>query len=773
MKVFIGRLVPLCIMLLASLSSAKVLDTLIIEGVSSSVQGSIVRSQCGLHTKSDISGPALTDAVKRLYYLGLFKSVDFAIASETDTSVSLVLKVLEFPMVETVEYVGNKKLKIEDFEKTVTLKKNQVLSDASQFNAITAIKKLYAEKGYLNAAVTIDTVSAKALGNVLVKIKIKENAKVEVKTIAFKGNVAIKTSKLKWTFKTKEKKILWGGDFDAEKYKLHLDSLIMFYNDLGYLDAEIEKDSVNYSDNKKDLNLVIYIHEGNKFIRGNVYFTGNKVIETPDLDSVIAFRKGKPFSKTEFEMTKEAVVSRYREDGFLWVQVKDQRQYRGDTIDVTFDIVEGVPAIIRKIDITGNTKTREKVVRRELVLYPGQKYKHSQMMRSVRDAMQLNFFTTVVPDMRPNDDGTVDFIFNIQEKDNIGQLQLGAAYSVVDKFTANFSTSIPNFRGAGQQLNLSVDYGMRRQAVSLGFMEPWAFETPTSLSGTVFFDRGVDYTNADISVISGGFRGGVGRRLTWPDDYFTASAGYELSWQDQLTSNSATNLLDYEYKNGNLEVLRRGLYSKLSLGLRRSDTDLPMFPTSGSVLSINTDIAGLGGDYSFAKGILSTENYYPIFWKVVLIAQTKFGLISSLGAGPIKIPRGELFKAGGVYGVDGIIRGYPEYSFGGYSNTFYSQGTNRALTMLTLSGGLQIPILDQQLYLMLFGDMGNIWARIADVNLKDTYHGVGAGFRLQIPMLGLLGFDFGWGLDQLDKDSYFGNKPQSHLVPHFIMNKGF
>ena len=187
------------------------------------------------------------------------------------------------------------------------------------------------------------------------------------------------------------------------------------------------------------------------------------------------------------------VENSYREEGYLWVQVNDERSYRDDTIDVTFDIYEGRSAIVRKIDIKGNTKTMEKVVRREIDLLPGKKYKQSLMMRSRQKIMALNFFSDVKPDLIPNDDGTIDLAFDITEKDNIGQLQIGAAYSGYNGFIGTFSTSIPNFRGAGQELRLNVEYGSEYQNLSVSFTEPWAFDRPISLSGSVFYSNNSYY----------------------------------------------------------------------------------------------------------------------------------------------------------------------------------------------------------------------------------------------------------------------------------------
>ena len=213
------------------------------------------------------------------------------------------------------------------------------------------------------------------------------------------------------------------------------------------------------------------------------------------------------------------VENAYREEGYLWVQVNDEHSYRGDTIDVSFDITEGRAAIVRKVDIKGNNKTMEKVIRREISCLPGKKYKQSLMMRSRQNLLALNYFADVKPDLIPNEDGTIDLVFDITEKDNIGQLQIGAAYQMSDGFVGTFSTAIPNFRGAGEELKVNLEYGVSgRRNINLAFTEPWAFDKPLSLSTNVFYSKSV--YSGDTSKAYGFILGGSRSRLKWPDDRF-------------------------------------------------------------------------------------------------------------------------------------------------------------------------------------------------------------------------------------------------------------
>ena len=736
----------------------KRLDTLAVEGLFIQ-QPYTVYNAISLKKGAEFASSDIQMAIKSLYKLGVFRSVDFYVTKETDSTASLLCKIAEFPLIESIEYSGNKKLKQKDFEEKMTMKKGQVASDALLFDNVNIIKKLYAQKGYLLAQITPALIPTKVPGNVIAKFSIKEGDKVLVKQITFKGNVDIKESKLKSKFKTKEKKLIWGGDFDQDLYKSHLDSLLLFYNDEGYVDARISRDSIWYADNKKDIYIEIEVNEGRKFFTGDFFFAGNKILETPRLARLVVLKKNKAFQKSKFEETREFLTNAYREEGYLWVQVKDRQTFRGDTIDVTFDINESKPAIVRKIAISGNTKTKDKVVRREMKIFPGEKYKQSLMMRSVRDIYQLNFFSNVKPDLSPNDDGTVDLDFGITEKDNIGQFSVGAAYSQIESFMGTLNLSIPNFRGEGEKLDLGLQVGQLRQNVSLNFTEPWAFNSPTTLQGGVLYDK-TRWATGDWTQ-EYGFNGGLWRQLRWPDDYFSAGLSYDLMWKDDYNKDST------HYING-IHLQPHGLQSKLKLTLRRDDTDMPTFPSQGSIISASPEIAGLGGDYQYLKTILSYDTYFPVFWKFVLGAHTKYGMISAVpwSSGDIRISRWDVLSAGGVWYTDGMIRGYDDLKFGG--RNFPEMGK----AMLALSTELRFPVLEQTLYLSVFGDAGNTWSAIENVNPVDLYPGVGVGIRLLVPMLGLMGFDEGYGFKNPDVSDPFSSKASGFHF-HFQMGKGF
>lgn len=731
--------------------AAKTIDTIAIQGLSIN-QPSVVRNTILLKKDKEFNSPDIQESIRKLYSLGLFKQVDIFVTNETDSTVSLLVGVEEFPICEGIEWSGTKKIKDKELSEKIPLKKGQIVTDAILFKTKKVIKKQYDEKGFLVAQVSSEKIKTKIPGNVIVKFSIKEGSKVKIKEITFQGNKAVKSKTLLSKLKTKESRWWRSGEFEDEKFRSHLDTLILYYNDLGYLDASIIRDSLWYSNDKRSIFINIVVDEGKKYYAGDFSFSGNRIIETDSLQTKIQLKRGKPFKKSRFDLSKYLIENTYREDGYLWVQVQDKRTFRGDTIDVNFDITEGRPAIVRKIDIKGNTKTMEKVIRREIDVLPGRKYKQSLMMSSRQKIMSLNYFNTANPDLSPNEDGTIDLVFDITEKDNIGQLQVGAAYSAVDKFVGTFSTSIPNFRGAGQTLNLNLEYGGNRKNVSLGFEEPWAFDAPTSLSGTVFYSEN-DINSLVGNVQSYGFTIGAGRsRMTWPDNHFRIGSTYELSYSKAQEGNHQFN---------NVRIPKEGIRSSLSLTLRRYDLDVPLFPTSGSLLTINPEIAGLGGTYKYLKGTISDEQYFPLPYKLVLGLKAKFGHIAPLSGKEIVIPSHELFYLGGVMSVDADLRGYLDRSYGGPNG----------ISLFASTVEIRYPLLEQQIYLGIFADAGNVWPSLSEVNLLDVKKSIGAGFRLNIPMLGIMGFDFAYALNS-QNDPHFDEKGRGWKI-EFLMNRGF
>ncbi|MDR3012931.1 MAG: outer membrane protein assembly factor BamA [Chitinispirillales bacterium] len=749
-------------------ASAKTLDAIRIEGITVTNR-EVVEDALLLRVGSEFTPADVQESVRRLHDLGHFRKIDILIDNETATGVSLAIMLEEFPFVDRVEFEGNRRIKTKELEEKRLIRFHQPLSDAQLHKSIQTILNMYADKGHLLAEVDAQVINTPVPGHALVRYDITEGPRVRIRSISFNGNENVNERWLKRRLKTRENRWWRSGDFNEELYRAHLDTLMLHFNDRGFLDASVEHDTVWFSEDKRDIFIEITVNEGRQYFAGDIVIIGNRTIETDLLLSRVALTKGRPFQRNRFELTRFLLETTYREQGYLWVRVEDRRTYRGehaDTIDVLFEVTEGQPAIVRRIDIRGNTKTWEKIIRREITLVPGQRYRQSQMMSSQQNIMRLNYFTAVIPDIMPNGDGTVDLIFDITERDNIGQLTLGAAYSDMDKLTGTFSTAIPNFRGSGQELRLEVQYGAFRRLGMISFTEPWAFDTPLWLTGTVFADQQIysyGYLQHDDGIYRGdtsmsyGFRVGAGRsRLSWPDDKFRFQAIYQLS--RERTSREPFDLSE-------MRIVETGVMSRLRLNIERYDLDMPLFPNEGARLTITPEIAGLGGDFKYLKGTVSYENYFRLPAKFVFGSEVKLGMITKLGNNLV-ISGNDLFTAGGAYG-DAVVRGYPDWAFGGYRNRSRGDG----ISMFAINLSLRYPIIDQQIYMGAFADMGNTWPTISGIDIGDLYRGVGVGIRMNLPMIGVMGVDVGYGLDPINKGNF--NQPPHGTTWHIIMNRGF
>jgi outer membrane protein insertion porin family len=531
--------------------------------------------------------------------------------------------------------------------------------------------------------------------------------------------------------------------------------------------ALMQYDSVNTA---SWVRINIELKEGRKYYAGRVHFTGNEVLPTEFLQAQVRLDSGKVFDYYEYEATKRAVTDVYREDGYLFVQMEETKIFVNDsTINLTFAMREGLPAQIHKVHIRGNTKTKDKVIRREIKLYPGDTYRQSLLERSFRDIMQLNYFDNVLPDIQPVGEQDVDLIFAVSEREaGTGQFGAGAAYSQADGLVFTLSLSIPNCcMGDGQAANMNAEYGYDKKGIGLSFYEPWFRDTPTGIGASANYTwwngRSYGYTH-DILRYGGSVF--LGRRLKWPDDYF--SLRVDFGWQ---RNEQGANI------PGSL-VLFTGNEASIGLTIIRDDKNLPIFPTDGSryVASFTRafDVEPVG-DFSFLQSELSIKWWFPLYAnKLALGITNEFGVITGDA-----LQYRSLYQMGGALGYKGLMRGYSAGSIGSYRLGRSYQYFGAELTW---------PIAPNLFYLLpLFFDAGNVFGDVYDLNkpvsrnlgsplrdwdISSLKRDVGFGFRVIVPMLGIIGFDFAWPLDPGEWGGYDAPSVGS-MEFNFIIGQGF
>ena len=500
-----------------------------------------------------------------------------------------------------------------------------------------------------------------------------------------------------------------------------------------------------YDNIKTSSDIIVHIDvtEGRRYYMGSLHFTGNEVQSDAMLSYVFRLDSGAVFDQYLYEASRKALLDSYREDGYLFAQFDEERTFVNDSIvNLAYRLNEGLPAQIHKVHIHGNTKTNEKVIRREVRLYPGDTYRQSALERSFRDIMQLNYFDMVVPDIKVVGEQEVDLDFTVQEKQaGTGQFSLGVSYSESDGFVGTASISIPNCcMGDGQQAALNLEYGADKKSATVSFTEPWFLDKPITFGASLSYTwwNMEDYGDPDITRYGGSVF--VGKRLKWPDDYFYGQVGYSWLMNDQGPN------IDNSY------VVYTGVESALNFRIQRDDKNLPQFPTDGSryVLDVQWANSAFGSDFEFVKADLSIKWWFPLFRDRLSIALTnEYGVIFG-----DKLQHRTLYRMGGVLGYDGMLRGYSSGSIG---------ASRLGRSYQYIGAELQLGLVPQTFYLLpFFFDAGNVFGERIDTSNRidkpsknplsewdptSLKKDIGFGFRVVVPMLGIIGFDFAWPLD--------------------------
>ncbi len=537
-----------------------------------------------------------------------------------------------------------------------------------------------------------------------------------------------------------------------------------------------------------NLSLNFTVREGRQYYTGNFTFIGNNIYSTEVLESQLTLDTGAVFDNSKYQMLLYNLQSIYREEGYLFVQILDKKSYRDSVVDISFEITEGLPAHIHKVLIKNNTTTKDKVLRREIKLFPGDTYRQSLMERSIRDIMQLNYFDNVMPDIKIRENQEVDLVFLAQEREaGTGQFSAGVAYSQRDNFMGTLGLSIPNCCiGDGQQASLNVEYGKQKQNYTVGFTEPWFLDRPITLGGSVNYTWYDSQYNSKEILRYGG-RVFLGTRLTWPDDYFYIQG--DLSWQmNQQGENDENSAL-----------LKSGSESAVGMTLTRDDKNLPRFPTEGSRYSVSvekvfqtgiiSDLFDYDGEpmreFSYLKTDFTIKWWFPLGLDFALGIDNQFGIIS----GDVLQNRSR-YQMGGMLGYQGKLRGYKPGSI----------GINRlGRAFVSFVSEITYPIAENTFYALAFFDAGNVYGEelyetqpgsstalrerlitkeeiqsnspLQDVTPQSLKKDFGFGFRIVVPMLGIIGFDFGWPLD--DGEQFGGPDTSRQMQTNFVISQGF
>ncbi len=768
----------------------------------------LVYNSSGLIPGNTLTAGKVQDAVKKIFALGLFSDVSI-LAEKGSRGVDILIEVQSYPRISKIKFRGNDKIKSKKLRKEITVSDGRIVSPGVIKSNTELIERIYEDKGYLNARVETEiTPDDKEPEKAILTFKIKEGRKVKIRRVAFINNRAFTDKKLRSKISTKQKSLFRSGNFDREKFREDKQKIIDFYKEKGYIDAVITSDSILYGnqetmrfrefsavpgDNAKDMYVKFYVDEGEQYYFGKFSWEGNELFKDSKLSSIFKVKEGDIYSQKKYDDMLFKLYELYQDEGYWYVQIDEQKNPREQTLDVHFNIIEGSPVYVRLVNIEGNTKTKDKVIRRELKIKPNSVFKRSVLGRSIREVMVLNFFGNVTPDWNILDNGDIDLILKVEEKPT-GQFQLGAGYSAADKLVGTLGLGMPNFMGGGQTVSFNTEFGARRTTFSVSYYEPWLLDTPTSLGTSVYYQERDYYDYYDEGRAGGSIR--LGRRLNWPDNYFKVYSSYSLEKTDCFNfsndykeayidtirnfyifdgDDSTLVAADTSYGGGQVAFDWPLISSVLSLTLERDSKNLAQFATAGSDIWWTGELGGtfLGGYWDYFKQSVNSEFYYTPFWKLTFTLKAKWGYMFGI-YNKNAVSYSEKYTPGGT-DPDGIVRGYDDSKVGpllvdGRNNEYPIGGRSMAVYNLELV----FPLVEQQFYLLLFTDAGNAWLSAKELtrNFYDPWElkkSVGFGFRVVAPMVGIIGFDFGIPFNDYNID---GSKNRG-LKPHFQIGRGF
>lgn len=788
----------------------------------------------------EVPGVEVANAVKRFWKQGVFSDVKIMADKIENGQVWLTIYLQQRPRIMSVTFNGLRKSEIEDLEPKVGIAKGNQMTPNLASKAETVVKKYLAEKGYYNAEVQIierDDPSRK--GAINVDINIEKNAKTKVNNIFITGNKAMSHRQINHVMKkTNDNSILnlfRTKKFVAEEFENDKKTLIEKYNELGYRDAYIVADSVVRSpQDSTKVDVYMTINEGNQYFFRDITWTGNTLYPHEYLDMLLGIKKGDTYNlKTlneRLQTDDDAVAKLYTDRGYLFFNVDPvEVKIEGDSIDYEMRIYEGRPATIKNVTINGNERVYEHVVRRELYTKPGQLYSQSDIMRSLRELAQMGHFDPekLVPDIQPNpEEGTVDIGYNLTTKSSdqlefsLGWGASGLVGTAGVKFT-NFAIQnlfkpktyriVPQGEGQTFSINARTN-GIYYTSISASFLEPWlGGKRPNSLSASIFFASQTGYSNRFYQAYQNLYNSyysyyynsgysdysrqlmeaeadkdkylrmfgasiGYGKRLKWPDDYFTFYG--EISYQM------------YKMKDWPYLLISDGISHNIALNLTlsRNSIDNPIYTRRGSSFVLGLKITPPyslmnGKDYSkmtvserykfieYHKWKFQAKVFTPLSRdsKLVLMTRADFGYLGSYNQ-YAKSPF-ETYYMGGD-GMTSYTTYSTEYiSMRGYSSgslTPYDAVTSRNMGYVynKFTMELRYPITlgeSATIWALVFAEAGNCFSSIKDYNPFNLKRSAGVGVRIYLPMFGLMGIDWGWGFDEINGSRDYGGS-QFHFV---------
>jgi outer membrane protein insertion porin family len=678
----------------------------------------------------------ITADIKAIFKMGLFVDVSASVTAEPQGKV-ITFTVLEKELISEIRLIGNKALDKDDIMGAMTVKTRQSLNQEKIKEDIQKIKALYDTKGYYNAEIT-DRLEKDDQKDMVLILDIKENNRVYIRSITFEGNEAFSTKELVKMMTTTERTLLGfimdTGILQTQQLKQDIQKLNAFYFNNGFINSQIGEPVITYD--AKGIYIKIIVKEGKRFKIGKAEISGD-YLEKPrtDLSAQLKTKTGNNYDREAILKDIEMMTIAANDEGYAHADVNPKivTHEKEQLVDVDFQLAKGELVHIARISISGNTITRDKVIRRQLSIVEGDLYSSSKLKNSYAGLNQLRYFEEVDFQTEKAPDNKMDINIRVKEK-NTGMFMVGAGYSAVDQAVIMAQVVQQNFLGYGQTLSLKASLGSTTNNYELSFTEPWLFDLPLWCKADIWkYTKEYDSYTLDTQ--------GGGVTLGYPIwNRITGYVGYKLSMDDiqDVESTASSYIMAQEGKRTT---------SSMTFTLAYDTTNDNMFPSKGIKASASVQHAGtpLGGNTNFTKysGVLA--GYYPLFWDIVFGAKGRIGYLQNNDDRDEDLPIYERYVLGGINSLRGL-------RYVGPTNP----GTSDVIggtTMLSFSLELVFPLIkDAGMKGVLFYDAGNTWN--GGYYVDDLRMTCGAGIRWYSP-IGPLRLEYGYVLDRkgLDDES--------------------
>ncbi|HNV95608.1 MAG TPA: POTRA domain-containing protein [Bacteroidales bacterium] len=777
-----------------------------------------------------IPGEKITQAIQKLWDQGLFSNISVVLNKTIGNTAFLTFQLQERPRLSKFSILGVTKGEADDLREKIRLVRGNQVTENTLSTTNYIIRKHFYEKGFYNCKVNVTQAADTALANhIILTFQVEKGNKYKISEILFYGDNIVKNkslydstliksrnrffifnaspyinlrSAMKETKTKKWYRIFKTSRYYEDKYTDDKQKILDKLNSYGFRDARIVSDTV-YNTSDKTIGIKIKIESGNKYYFRSIKWVGNSKYSTDTLNHFLAIKKGDVYDQKLLESRlftdQNSILSLYQDNGYLFFSINPvETQIENDSIDIELRIYEGKQATINNIKITGNSKTNEHVIRREIYTKPGQLYSRSDVMRTMRELAALQYFDPEKMDVKPTPnpaDGTVDLEYILEEKPS-DQIELSGGWGA-RMIVGTLGVSFNNFSaknifkkkawaplpaGDGQRLSLRAQTnGIYYQSYTASFVEPWlGGKKPTSLSLSTYYivqSNGIARTDANRQAMDIlGVSAGIGNRLKWPDDFFTLYN--ELSFQNYRLNNYKYGYL-FSFSDGN----SKNISFRTIFG--RSSIDQPIYPRRGSDISIGLQLTPpysllSNKDYSsmtdkekykwieYHKWSFKSSFITRLAGDLILNSKIEFGFLAmynkDYGYSPF-----EGFNMGGdglisynLYGKETIaLRGYGNGSLtplrGGNIYNKYSFEVRYPLSLNP----------NATFYVLAFTEGGNCYTNFNEFNPFDLKRSAGVGIRIFLPMFGKLGVDWGYGFDEAVQPG------ENHSQFHFIIGQNF